>query len=132
VISGWVLKSENNLPTNSTDLHPVYFPGIFGDNGIGPLRKRRDIKKDNYTGQEYERYDGEVKVVDIGADESDHFDDGGENYRYEDDDDDGKEFYLKNGETNKKEDKYKPDDARWATYKALESVANGLEINYLN
>jgi DM4/DM12 family len=52
VISGWILKAEYWLYTNSTDLRPVYFPGIFDVNGIGPLnsfgRKRRDADPDEF------------------------------------------------------------------------------------
>jgi hypothetical protein len=133
VISGWVLKSQHLLPINSTDLHPVFFPDIFGDNGIGPIfsfgRKRREVVEDPATGQQYERYDGtdDLSVVeaksDAGenetSDHDDHFDDGGHNYRY------GEEEDLTAQLPSGADDlgTYNPNDLRWMMYRNLEEIA---------
>jgi hypothetical protein len=145
VISGWVLKSQHLLPINSTDLHPIFFPDIFGDNGIGPLfsfgRKRREIVTDNATGQQYERYDGDVKVLEQKPDgtgeedDEDEFDDGGANYSYDEEEDLFQQFENMASELNspnhlvKKDvkaemvpDSYDPTDLRWMLYKNLESI----------
>jgi hypothetical protein len=126
VISGWVLKSQHLLPINSTDLHPVFFPDIFGDNGIGPIfsfgRKRREIVEDQATGQHYERYDGadDLKVVEVTSDaEEDHFDDGGHNYRYDEEEDLSTQLPNEANEPST----YNPDDLRWVMYRNLEAIA---------
>jgi hypothetical protein len=125
VISGWVLKAEYWLYINSTDLKPVYFPGIFNDNGIGPLnsfgRKRREILTDNVTGQLYERLDGEVKVVENQADPVDIFDDGGDDYNY-DEDENLMPPKINDAGNIKYDHQNRIENSRWTFYKSLETV----------
>jgi DM4/DM12 family len=117
VISGWVLKAEYNLPINSSDFKPVYFPGIFGENGIAPLRKRREVS---------ERYDGEITVLNVthdeGAEKEDEFDDGGEDYRYDDEEIEMQEHHP--SMTTAKQNPFDPDKARWVAYKTMETMVH--------